>query len=486
MARWIAERIRSCVRTKRRVETRRAHTFTREKFLPFGKSVLTLFTLSVAVAAICFSGQQSLRFHVSPGQILSEPIVAEFSFSYESAIQTQRMREKKAMRVAPVYKLEMDHFQEFRKKVSQLEAEINTFCEDLAQKDDERPEERRNQMLDFLADVNSRYGFSLMERDIAALVDNISQSTRRYLVGEGLDIMQTVMSDGIVDSSMRSSGGLRNYFLNLDLSEEDAGKNLRNQEDAMLYLRIHLGALDERRNVTGALFHILRHGIYPNLAYDKGKTDEKKEQAGASVKPVTVTIEEGETIVPAGVPANNQSLEKLRAYRSQLIKKEDAMGHMWSLRLAQFWETFAVLACAMLVVKAIYSNRRGGQLGMRLFFLATMLVANLLLLRFVASLWSLPYVVARPTLFQLLPYMTPLFAGAIPVTLELGRRGGIAFGALLSIFFTLMIGKNLDFFSATFLAVIIAVYQCHRITFKSQLLRVGTVAGLTLGISALA
>ena len=155
------------------------------------------------------------------------------------------------------------------------------------------------------------------------------------------------------------------------------------------------------------------------------------------------------------------------------------------MRLAQFGETLAVLICATLVIKAIYANRRGGQLGMRLFFLAAMLVANLLLLRLIASLWSLPYLVARPTLFHLLPYVAPIFAGAITVTLELGRRGGIAFATLLSIFFTLMIGKNLDFFSATFLAVIVAVYQCHSITFKSQLLRVGTVAGLTLGAGTL-
>ena len=326
MARWITERIRSCSRAKRMGEVRRTHHLSaREKFLPMGKTILTLFVLSVAITAICFSGQPSLRFHVSPGQILSEPVFAEFYFSYESVIQTQRMREKKAMRVAPVYKLEMDHFQEFREKVLQLESDINNFGADLAEKGEMQVEERRGHMLDFLADVNGRYGFSLMERDISALVDNVSQSTRRYLFGEGLDIMQTVMSDGVVDASMRSSGGPRNYFLNLDLSEGDVSRNLRNQEDAMLYLRIHLGALDERRSVTGSLFHILRHGIYPNLAYDKEKTDEKKEQAGASVKPVTVSIDEGEVIVPAGIPANSQSLEKLRAYRSQLRKKEDSI-----------------------------------------------------------------------------------------------------------------------------------------------------------------
>ncbi|MDR1435895.1 MAG: HDIG domain-containing protein [Puniceicoccales bacterium] len=488
MVRWIAARLRGYVYGKRRMEIRRVPAAPpKELFLPFGKTTLTLLILSAAIGAICFSGQPSLRFHVSPGQILGAPVLAEFPFTYESAIQTQRQREKRAMRVAPVYKLDMEHFNEFRRKVSQLESELGVFSSSRESEEVAQPDERRSQLLDLLSNINGRYGFALTEMDLAALVENLSPSARHYLLGESLDIMQIVMSDGVVDSSMRApSGGPRSYFMNLDLAEEVVGRNLRSQEDALLYLRIHLGALDERRPVTSALFHILRHGIYPNLAYDKEKTDEKKDQAGASVKPVQIAVEEGEMIIPAGIPADGGALEKLRAYRTQLHRRENAIVRVGPLRMGQFWETFSILTCAILAIRAIYANRRGGQLGTRLFFLAAMLVANLAILRCEAYIWSLPYFVARPALFQLLPYVTPLFVGAIAVTLELGRRGGIAFAALLTTFFTLMIGKDLDFFSCSLLATLVAVYQCDRITFKSQLLRVGTLAGLAFGVGALA
>jgi putative nucleotidyltransferase with HDIG domain len=113
-----------------------------------------------------------------------------------------------------------------------------------------------------------------------------------------------------------------------------------------------------------------------------------------------------------------------------------------------------------------------------------MLVANLLLLRCVATFWNLPMLTARPLLFQILPYLTPLFAGVMLVTFELGRRGGTAFAILVAIFFTLMIGKDLDFFATAFLAMLLAVYQCHKITFKSQILRAGTISGLVFGVGA--
>jgi putative nucleotidyltransferase with HDIG domain len=406
--------------------------------------------------------------------------VAEFPFVYESAIQTQRQRERKALQVAPVYKLIMDRFQEFRRQVIQLESYLNSFDKDWAQ--DIMAEERASR----LTELNHRFGFALTEGDLRALLEDSSPATRRYLIGESLDILQIVMSDGIIDFAAPSPAASepRNYFLNLDLAEETVGRNLRTQEDALLYLRIHLGALDERRHVTGALFHILRHGIYPNLAYDREKTDERKIQASNSVRPVSVTVENGETIVPANSPASSLDLERLRAYRAQLQKRDPSLAGINPARLGQFWETLSILLCATILFQSICRSRRDDQLGTRMLLLASILAANLLLFRFEASFWALPGLAAHPRLFQVLPFLSPLFVGVILVSLLLGRRSGVTFAILLDIFFTLMIGKDLSFFVYVLLAMLLVVYQCRLVTFKSQILRVGTLSGLLLGLGA--
>jgi putative nucleotidyltransferase with HDIG domain len=406
--------------------------------------------------------------------------VAEFPFTYESAIQTQRQRERKALQVAPVYKLEMDRFQEFRRQLTQLESCLDGLGKEWAQTIS--PEERAAR----LTELNHRFGFALTEGDLRALLEDSSPATRRYLIGESLDILQIVMSDGIVDfvAPSPTASEPRNYFLNLDLAEETVGRNLRTQEDALLYLRIHLGALDERRHVTGALFHILRHGVYPNLTCDREKTDERKAQASNSVRPVSVTVESGETVVPAHSPASSLDLEKLRAYRAQLRKRDPSLAGMNPMRVGQFWETLAILLCASMLLQSVYRNRQNGQLAARMLPLASLLAANLLLLRFEASCWSLPSLASHPRLFPMFPFLSPLFVGVILISLVLGRRSGVAFAVLLDVFFTRMIGKDLSFFVCALLAMLLAVHQCRLVTFKSQILRVGTLSGLLLGLGA--
>ncbi|MDR3316858.1 MAG: HDIG domain-containing protein [Puniceicoccales bacterium] len=488
MLKWLINLLPRRFRLQRRkwekvlVEKKVQPAAIREDFMPFGPLLWVVFFLALPVTSICFSGKAPLRFHVAPGQIISTPIAAEFPFSYESDIQTRRLRERKTMRIAPVYKLDLEQLQQFQRQIFQLELDINAFEEQWPAENSQ--EIRQVQINAFLDTLNHRYGFGLTEGDLGAILGNSTVASRRYLWNEGLDVLRLVLQEGIVDSALQTSAlSQRSYFMNLDLARESEGKNLRTQEDALLYLRIHLGALDERRHLTSALFHVLRHGIYPNLTYDREKTDEKKAIIEATVKSVLVNVDEGEIIVGAGAPVGAAELEKLRAYRQNLQLRSTSFLGIFHLRWVQFLETFCILFCAALIVRTIYAKRQGRQLGTRILFLATMLIFNLLLLRAVAALWMLKPLNSHAIVFRVLPFMTPIFVGVILVSFELGRRGAMVFSLLLDIFFTLMIGKGLEFFSVTLLAMLLAVHQCHGAIYKSQILRIGTLSGLGLGFA---
>jgi putative nucleotidyltransferase with HDIG domain len=312
-------------------------------------------------------------------------------------------------------------------------------------------------------------------------------SSRHYLLTEGINILRLVMQDGVIDQSLQGEGNQQSYFVGLDISGisgEAEKSTLRTQEESLLYLRVHIGALDERRSVTNAIFHIFRHGVYPNLTYDREKTDEKKMLVSSLVKPVVVSVDSGEIIVNAGIPADALELEKLHAYRQQLQQHSSTIFGIQNLRWEQVLETFCIFFCAALIVPTIYSQRRGGQLGTRLLFLAILLVANLFLLRVVSSFWSMRQLSNDVVVYRALPFFLPVFVGVILVTFELGRRGAVLFAVLLDIFLTLMIGKNLTFFIINLFSMLIAVQQCQRALFRSQILFIGALSGISLGASA--
>ncbi|MDR3117310.1 MAG: HDIG domain-containing protein [Puniceicoccales bacterium] len=440
--------------------------------------------MAAAVTAICFLGQPSLRMHVAPGQVLKSPILSEVAFSYESAIQTQQLRERKALRIAPVYKLEMEQFQQFSQRITQLAVDIDALDERLREEED--GETLQLQLATFVGTVNQRLGFSIAEQDLQAILLHSTASSRRYLWNEALDALRVVVADGIVDSALQApAAGQKNYFMNLDLTSEADKKNLRTQEEALLYLRIQLGSLDERRELASALFHIFRSGVAPNLTYDREKTDEKKTLARSLVKPVQVSVEVGEVVVGSGTAVGSLEVEKLYAYRQELRRHSGTILGVDHALWRDFLLTFLTLQCAVAILRALpLPGPRPLREGLA--FATVLLLGNLLALRGTALLWETHRFASHGLLFHALPYLTPLLAGVTVVALLLGPCIGTAFALLLDIFFTLMIGKNLDFFLVLLLGMLLAVGQCRSAIFKGQILRIGTVSGLALGLAALA
>jgi putative nucleotidyltransferase with HDIG domain len=272
--------------------------------------------------------------------------------------------------------------------------------------------------------------------------------------------------------------------MNFDLSEESGRKNLRTQEEALLYLRVHLGALDEKKELVAAFFHIFRHGVYPNLIYDREKTEERRAMARSLVRPVLVSVDVGEVIVGAGFGVGKMEVERLQAYRQELRHHSVKFAGIPHVLWADFCLIFLICFCAGLLLQAVPESHLQGLWGC-FAFCAFLLISNVLALRGCTVLWELHPQTSSPLLYRVLPYITPCLAGVILVSLLAGSAGGATYALLLNALFTRMLGKNLDFFLIFLTAMLLAVHQCRRVTFKSQILRVGTLSGFILGMSAL-
>jgi putative nucleotidyltransferase with HDIG domain len=440
--------------------------------------------LAVGLTAICSSGQSSLRVHVAPGQILQSPILAEFAFSYESALQTHQLQERRAMRVAPVYKPELERLQQFQRQIAQLAADVDMLAELCQRAEDMKA--RQACITTLLGSITQRYGLNLTEQDLEAVLQNSTVESRHYLWGEGLDVLRAVASDGIVDSALQTPfAGQRSYFMNFDLVEEESvRKNLRSQEDALLYLRIHLGALDEKKELVTALYHIFRHGIYPNLIYDREKTEERRALARSLVRPVRVAVEVGEIIVGAGFGVGKMEVERLQAYRQEMRKHSVKFSGISHVVLADFLLFFLICCCTGLVLQVVpqpYLQNFRKNFGCCAFFL----IVNMLALKGCTMLWELHPRTCDPLIYRTLPYVTPWLVGVVIFSLLIGGTGGVSYALLLDVLLTRMLGKNFDFFLIILIAMLVAVQQCRTVIFKGQILRVSILSGFILGMAAL-
>lgn len=436
-----------------------------------------VFTLSLLVSVICFSGQSPLRIHIAPGQIPKSRMTASVPFSYDSQIQTERLKERKVLRFAPVYKLELDKFQTFRQQMMSLLEELNSITMDSK----ESHLARQQRLQNLLEDFNRRYDMGLTLEDLNTILRQTTADSRRYFWEEGLSVLQFTLEQGITDSMLQMPGNQVSYFMNIDVPNENRRKSIRTQEDALLYLRIHLGSLDSNRELTSALFHLLRQGIYPNLTYDKQKTDEKKQLASSFIKPVVVNVDEGEVILEGGTEVTALSYEKLLAYRDALLAGGNRYFGIDQATWSGFSLTFCVLLSAAIAVQILFSHQPNFAAAMS--FLSILMLGNLLLLRLFPYIWEFRFIVSQVLIFRSLPFLTPIFAGVILATLLVGSSAGILYALLIDVFFTLMIGKGLDFFLLLLMAMFFSVFLARNIIFRSQILRVSMFSGLILGLT---
>ncbi|MDR0727803.1 MAG: HDIG domain-containing protein [Puniceicoccales bacterium] len=454
-----------------------------------GRAIGVMSLLAMAITTVCFSGSSSVRLHIISGQVATQTIRAEIPFQYESEIQTQRLRERKKQRIAPIYKVDTNTFGVFREKVALLAGELEVLDQKLHE-DASNAAAWTAAVETFTKGINQRYDLTIDAKDISTLLTHADASLRAFFWEEGLGILAEIMARGVTNSAFQNpSMSNVNYFINVDMMPNGKDQKLRTQEEALFHLRVHLGALEKQRQATNALFHILSQGIQPNLTYDREKTEEKKSLAGASVRPVVMSVEADDVIVSGNSRVTPLEYEKLQAYRSELTKQSRRLWRVDHNIWNDFAVTFAILACATMAFHTCAMGRFPSPVGefsrRNLVFLIAFGLLNLTCLRVFSNLWSMRLFLRIPYFFRVAPFMAPVFFGPILMTLLLGPYVAMFYGLLLDIFFTMMIGKNGDFFVIFLVAMLLTVVLSRKVTYRTQVLRVATTGGFCLGLGAL-
>jgi putative nucleotidyltransferase with HDIG domain len=464
-------------RRKRRTGERSAttHFFETSPFIAVG-----LFLLMVAlVVFLCFVGQSPVGPQILPNQPSRVRVVAEFPFSFESRILTQRLREQQRLRVAPVYRLDMEPYLRFEARLNALDQALNSIRETSAAEDAPpvQPELERLAREHFMDD-----GVRLNSEDVLLLYNRLSDEERTRIFKESLMILRERYREGIHNPEETGLGGESPSMMAVEIGGGIQEVRIQDEAEALRRLRFNLSALDTQPDVWRALFRVMKTGIKPNITHDPVKTESRMNTAIANVPPVVVHVAEGESIVEPGQLVSPDVEEKLSAYRKELRERED-YGWGFNTNLVQriVFTLILMLAAGIYLQMGLPSLWRSNR-NIALF--ALVLLFNLALIRLVLQLGETAFFINNGHLISILPYAAPMALGPLVITVLIGAPAALLIALLIASLFAIMLGNAVEVFLTAFLASLVGIYFAREVRLRAKLVRAGLLSGVSIAVCA--
>jgi len=433
--------------------------------------------MAAAIVVICFLGQSPAGPPITPGQVAKVRIVADFPFSYQSKLETERARQQRRQRVLQRYRLDQEQFRSFSQAIGKLNAVIET--ELMPQLADLSRSDWAAVIDEFAANYGSDTGLMINGEDLQILLENTSSEERADLLEEGKLALQDVLQEGVYElpTGVRDASGIVPMVV-----VGRQGNNLQSEEEAARLLNINLAGLGDELSLSRALYRMFRKGLKPNLEYDAELTETIRNQAASSVEPVTVRYQQGQVIVEPGNIITPEQVEAVAAYREQLSTNKKIGWGLDSTLVQRSLMTVVLMICGILFMQTVFSE--AGRSNRRFGLIATVLIVNLLLLRVIQQLGEAPLFGANAALLALLPYAAPVAMGAILITIVVGPRPATLVALVVSVLYSLMWGGSIDTFLVSLLGGMVAIHYARDIRLRGKLMRAALSSGLAVGLIA--
>ena len=261
-----------------------------------------------------------------------------------------------------------------------------------------------------------------------------------------------------------------------------AARSVQSMEDALTFLRVSLAAEGVPRPAAHALFRLFRSGVRPNLVFDTAAAATRETAVLSRLKPVTVHVAPGKTIVDAGDRVTQDQYEMATAYRRAALEGGTA-------DLDDGLELFGrvLLVLAMVLASILYVRLEDPETlasNVRLGLLALVVIFNLALVRAVYSIGGAELFVKDATWASALPYLAPTALAPLIVAILIDAGSAIFMALLISIFTGVIYGNRLDLLVLTFLASMVAIFGCRDARRRGRVVRAAGMGGLTVAAFA--
>jgi len=499
-------------------------------------TALIFFATIAAIVAISSAGLNTAHLPVLQGQVATVRITAALPFSYESALRTAASQAQVLERVPPVYRLDTAPLHKFETALRTLHARAIEIAQahplaptaapahatdddsaDLAEAEEpdsgtedpstlpppaadatptrrtaptETSEETADPLAQAFAAFKAAGPYRANLTDFKTLLAQVpNPATRTALLETGLDLLAQIYADGVHDSSLSPIAGAALGeplpLIQVTAPGESAitPRRIQSQEEALSYLRLTLATEDIPRSAQSALFRLLRHGVTPNLVFDRDATAARQRALLANLKPVRVEVARGEPIIEPDTRVSPEQYEMLMAHRHAL--RESGTGEHDD-RMQLFGRVLLVLA--MVLASVFYvrlEDRETFQSNGRLGLLALVVILNIALVRLVFSLAEMDFFAANSDWASTLPYIAPSAFAPLILAILIDAGSAIFMALFISIFTGLIYGNRLDLLVVTFLASTVAIFSCQDVRRRSRVVRAAGFGGLAIALFAL-
>jgi hypothetical protein len=436
-----------------------------------------IFVATVAAIVLVSSvGVTSNDIFLLPNQRTAVRITASVPFTYESAERTRLQNEQVRDRTPPVYRLDQEALDRFESAIRDLVVALDRF------EVDHPPGTLRVAALaPIVNDFNARGPYRAGLEHVALFLDLGDAKVRNQLLESSLVVLREIYAEGVHDGSIvgAETDGRMTVFRVLKSDGEVAQRSVQSLEEAHTFLRINLGAEGLGREALLALYRIFQGGLAPNLAYDRAATERLQQEALKALRPVTVKVERGQTLVEPGSNVTSEQYEALQAHRRALLADVND-GLQLSGRI--------LLVLAMVLASVIYLRLEDSETlasNSRLGLLALTVLTNLLLVRATHAAGSLPFFAEHPEAGALLPYLAPTALAPLIVAILVSSGAAIFTALLISIFTAVIYGNRLDLLVLSFVGSMVAVLAARSSRKRGRVVRAALLGGATVAGFAL-
>jgi putative nucleotidyltransferase with HDIG domain len=447
---------------------------------PLVSAAIFLFTV-VAIVLISSAGMTTAHLSVLPGQLATVRVAASAPFSYTSKLRTDAAHEQMLHRVPPVYRLDT-------KPLLDFEAATRDLLGKLAAHEAAHPAGTTSLLsrpaLATMADAfNARGPYAVTPEDIAALLTVGDPRTRASIFETGLATLRDLYAQGVADNALAGvSPGSAIVFQIARPTGEIASRPVQSLENAFTLLRVALATDGVARPAQQALFRVFRQGLGPNVVFDAAATAAREKESARTVKPVTVNVANGQTILEPGQKVSPEQFEMFDAHRKFLLEHSD-------IELKEGLTLFGrvLLVLAMVLASLIYIRIEDPETlrsNVRCGLLALVVIGNLTLIRANYSLGGAEFFLRDSSWASTLPYVAPTALAPLIVAILIDAGSGIFMALFISIFTGVIYGNRLDLLVLTFLASLVAIFMGREARRRGRVVRAAGAGGLTVAAFA--
>jgi cyclic-di-AMP phosphodiesterase PgpH len=446
-----------------------------------------IFLVTVAaIVLISSAGLSTAHLPVLPNQIATSRFTALASFSYESKLKTEVAREQLTGRVPPVYRLDNEPLRRFEAGARMLLNQLAAFeaaNPGLASNSSNALLGRRPELAAIAETFNSHGPYHATAEDIAAVLA-VEPKTRAMLFDNGVATLRDIYAEGVSDSALGAvTPGSAVIFQLARPNGDVMQQSVQSMEDALTLLRVSLAAdTTVPRAAAQAVFRLFRFGVTPNLAFDRLATEARHQAAMEAVRPVTVNVARGQTIIEPGDRVTPEQYEMFLAHREYLLDHGDTEVNEGLTLFGRVLLVLAMVLASLIYIRiedpeTLRSNVRCG-------LLALVVIGNLALVRAIYSLGGAEFFLRDGSWASTLPYTAPTAIAPMIVAILIDAGSGIFMALFVSIFTGVIYGNRLDLLVLTFLASLVAIYVGRDARRRGQLVRAAVTGGITVAAFA--